>query len=65
MEKWQNSVNREIAVKICFGSYLGQKASSVGNNGFKRAVLFLEKHFEVSDAFRSLLYTKIGRNYVT
>ncbi len=54
-----------MAVKICSGSYLGQKATLAGNSGFISAVLAQEKHFEVPDAFKSLLCNKIRRHYVT
>jgi hypothetical protein len=57
--------NPEMAVKISFGSYLGQKWILADNSGFISAVLAQEKHFEVSGAFRSLFCTKIGCHYVT
>ncbi len=54
-----------MAVKICSGSYLGQKVILTGNGEFISTVLVQEKHFEVLDAFRSLLCTEIRRHYVT
>ncbi len=53
-----------MAVKICSGSYLGQKVISAGNSGFIYAVYVQEKHLEVSDAFRTFFCTKIGHQYV-
>ncbi len=54
-----------MAVKFFFGSYLRQKAISAHNSGCISAELVQEKHFEVSDTYRSLFCTKIGRHYVT